>query len=65
MNKTYTFKQAMDHLGMKSTKAFRDLMKKYPDTFVVVGQKGKKIYFDQTTVDKLADSRDRLHDFLK
>ena len=65
MNKTYTFKQAMHGLGMKSTRAFRGLMKKYPDAFVVVRQKGKQIYFDQTAVDKLADSRDKLHDFLK
>lgn len=59
MKETYTLKQAMDRLGLKTHISLLRLERKYPAAFVVLKQKqGKAIEYDKTTIDRFADLRD-------
>jgi hypothetical protein len=61
MNKTYNRKQAMERLGVKSTKAFTQMTKKYPESFVVLVPGNSKFpRFDKHALDKFASLRDAL-----
>lgn len=54
MNEYYTRKQAMDRLGMKSTNAFLQLVRKYPEGFVNVNPNRygeKKPWYDKAALD--------------
>jgi hypothetical protein len=57
MKETYTLKQAMDRLGLKTHISLLRLERKYPAAFVVLKQ-GKTIEYDKTTIDRFADLRD-------
>lgn len=61
MNEYYTPKQAMELLGIRSTNAFRQLVRKYPDAFVNVNQtknRTKNPWYDKATLDKFAQMRE-------
>jgi hypothetical protein len=65
---TYTVKEAMDRLGLKSKSTFLRLERKYPQAFVVVKQtkglqqkKGKLIHYDKATLDRFAETREHLN----
>lgn len=62
---TYTFKQAMRRLGIKSTRAFHQLQKDFPEFFVIVRQSHRVKHFDKAPIDKFAESRDEMRNFLK
>ena len=62
---TYTVKEAMDRLGLKSKSSFLRLERKHPQAFVVVKQtkglkqkKGKLIHYDKATLDRFAETRE-------
>jgi hypothetical protein len=57
---TYTTKQAMERLGLKSSGAFRHLQKMYPEFFVVVAKRFKSKHFDKALLDKFAEMCDQL-----
>jgi len=65
MNETYTLKEAMERLGIKSANAFFQLERKYPDAFVVM-QRGfskkdvhsrKDIQYHKAMIDRFAERR--------
>ena len=63
---TYTVKEAMDRLGLKSKSTFLRLERKYPHAFVVVKQtkglkqkKGELIHYDKATLDMFAEQREQ------
>jgi ferric iron reductase protein FhuF len=61
MNEYYTPKEAMELLGMKSTNAFLQLVRKYPDAFVNVNQtkqRDKNPWYEKATLDKFAQMRE-------
>jgi len=61
MNNYYTLKEAMDLLGLRSTNAFRQLERKYPDAFVNVSQtkhRAKDPWYDKATLDKFHQMRE-------
>ena len=62
---TYTIKQVMERLGIKSSGAFRHLQKKYPEFFVPVAERNKSKHFDKALVDKFADMCEQLRDLHK
>jgi hypothetical protein len=62
---TYTLKQAMDRLGIRSANAFFQLERKYPEAFVVIkrgsGKDAKSrtgLEYDKTTLEKFAARRE-------
>jgi hypothetical protein len=62
---TYTVKEAMERLGLKSINTFLRLERKYPQAFVVVKQtksltqkKGKRIHYDKASLDRFAEKRE-------
>jgi hypothetical protein len=57
---TYTRLQAMERLGLKSANAFFQLVRKYPDAFVVMKQgKGREdIRYHKITLDRFAERRE-------
>jgi hypothetical protein len=58
MNETYTRKQAMQRLGIRSTHAFTHLEKKYPEAFVIIKQvTSKHLRYDKATLDKFVVTR--------
>ena len=62
MNEYYTVKEAMELLGFKSTNAFLQLVKKYPDAFVNVNQtkhRTKNPWYDKATLDKFHQRREQ------
>jgi hypothetical protein len=63
MHETYTRKQAMERLGIRSTNAFLSLAKRYPEGFVIVypGIPGtRQPHYDRVQVDKFAEQREYL-----
>ncbi len=63
MNKYYTFEEAMELLGLKSTNAFLQLERKYPEAFVNVNPytgKAKKPWYDRAALDKFIEIREAL-----
>ena len=61
MNEYYTREQAMELLGMKSTNAFLQLVRKYPDAFVNVNKskyRYKTPWYDKATLDRFAQMRE-------
>ena len=61
MNEYYTREQAMERLGMKSTNAFNQLVRKYPDAFVNVNKTKhgtKNPWYDKATLDGFAQMRE-------
>ena len=67
---TYTLKEAMDRLGIKGRSTFLRLERKYPQAFVIVKQtKGAKqkqgtnmhIHYDKATLDRFAETREKLN----
>jgi len=61
MNEYYTHAEAMERLGLKSTNAFRQLERRYPEAFVDLNQgkdKGKKPRYDKAALDKFAEIRE-------
>ena len=61
MNETYTRKQAMERLGVKSTGAFRLMAKSYPEAFVIVTQGtavNKHPRYDKAALDDFAKKRE-------
>ena len=64
MKETYTLKEAMERLGIKTANTFFQMERKYPEAFVVVKKKGmgyhnrRNIHYDKATLDRFADSRD-------
>lgn len=62
MNEYYTPKQAMELLGIRSTNAFRQLVRKYPDAFVNVNKakhRDKNPWCDKATLDRFAQMREQ------
>lgn len=57
---TYTRLQAMERLGLKSANAFFQLVRKYPDAFVIMKQgKGKDdIRYHKVTLNRFAERRE-------
>jgi hypothetical protein len=61
MNQTYTRKQAMERLGVRSTNAFTQLSKKYPDAFVIIQQSTiKHPRYDKAALDRFIKKLDAL-----
>ena len=63
MNQTYTREQAMERLGIKSMKAFRQFERKHTDMFVNVNlgvHRDTQPLYDKSALDKFADTRDKL-----
>jgi hypothetical protein len=61
MSEYYTLKQAMERLGLRSTNAFRQLERKYPEMFVNVNPQGtrdKNPWYDKAALDKFAKTRE-------
>jgi hypothetical protein len=57
MNEYYTREQAMERLGIRSTNAFLQLVRKYPDAFVNVNEtkhRNKNPWYDKATLDRFA-----------
>lgn len=55
---TYTRQQAMDRLGIKSANVFFQLIRKYPDAFVIMkGSHNKDARYDKATLDRFAERR--------
>jgi hypothetical protein len=58
MSETYTIKEAMDTLKIKSKSAFFRLEKKYPEAFVILkSDKHQPIQYDKGAIDKFAKLR--------
>lgn len=56
---TYTFREAMDRLGLKSKSAFYRLENKYPEAFVLMNKgSGTKTRYHKTTLDKFVMIRE-------
>lgn len=62
---TYTLKEAMDRLGLKSANALFQLERKYPEAFVVMRRgpgkdvnSRRKIQYDKATLDRFAERRE-------
>lgn len=63
MSETYTYKQAMERLGLLSHNSFNQLKRKYPDAFVVIHQgtgKGTTTLYDKQALDKFAEMHEAL-----
>jgi hypothetical protein len=61
MKEYYTREQAMELLGMKSTNAFLQLARKYPDAFVNVNHTRpgmKNPWYEKATLDQFAEMRE-------
>jgi hypothetical protein len=65
---TYTVKEAMVRLGVKSLTRLLRLERKHPQAFIVVKQtkglkqkKGKIIHYDKATLDRFAKTREHLN----
>jgi hypothetical protein len=61
MNETYTRKQAMDRLGLRSINSFLFLERKYPEAFVIVNPgtaAEKNPHYDKATIDNFAEKRE-------
>ena len=61
MHETYTRKQAMERLGLRSTNSFLFLERKYPEAFVIVNQgtaADKNPLYDKATLDNFAERRE-------
>ena len=66
MNQTYTRKQAMQLLGIKSTNAFSHLAKKYSEMIVLVkADTGKHPRYDRAALDRFAEKRELLRPKLR
>ena len=58
ISQTYTLKEAMDRLEIKSKGAFFRLEKKYPEAFVVLKRdKYQPIQYDKGAIDQFAKLR--------
>ena len=64
-NETYTLKQAMDRLGLKSANALFNLERRYPEAFVVMTGESPKdlhsrrnVHYDKATLDGFAERRE-------
>jgi hypothetical protein len=58
MNDTYTLKDAMDRLELKTKIAFFRLQKRYPGAFVVVNRgKSQPVCYDKSAIDRFATMR--------
>jgi hypothetical protein len=58
MNQSYTNKQAMDKLDLKSRSAFYHFKRKFPHAFVVVNQRttsGDGTLYDKQALDKFLE----------
>ena len=62
MNETYTRNQVMERLGIKSTNAFKHLVRKYPDSFVLIQGVSRFPRYDKAAVDRFAKRQDSLKD---
>lgn len=64
MNDTYTLKQAMERLGLRSANGFFRLEREYPAAFVVMKRTGKSansrlgVEYDRATLDGFAERRE-------
>lgn len=61
MTETYTRKQAMDRLGIRSANGLLFLARKYPEAFVVVNEgtpADKTPRYDKATLDNFAEKRE-------
>jgi hypothetical protein len=65
MSETYTLKQAMDRLGLRSANALFQLERSYPEAFVVMKQDNPKdlhsrrnVRYDKATLDRFAERRE-------
>lgn len=61
MNEYYTLHEAMELLGLRSTNAFRQLERKYPDAFVNVNEtkhRKKNPWYDKAALDKFHQMRE-------
>ena len=59
MNEHYTIEEAMERLGLKSTNAFRQLERKYPEVFANVNPytgKAKKPWYDKAALDRFIET---------
>jgi len=68
MSEYYTFKEAMERLGLRSVNAFRQLERKYPDVFANVSpytSKSKAPRYDKAALDKFADMREYFNEHFK
>lgn len=55
MNQTYTRKQAMARLGLRSTNAFLQMAIQYPEAFVVMNREAfKYARYDKAALDEFA-----------
>jgi hypothetical protein len=57
---TYTRLQAMERLGLKSANAFFQLVRKYPDAFVIMKQGKNKddVRYHKVTLNRFAERRE-------
>ena len=66
MNETYTRDQAMTRLGIKSRNAFKYLVEKYPEPFVLVTQGSSKFpRYDKAAIDRFAELRNSLKAWIR
>ncbi len=60
MTRTYTRREAMERLGLRTMFEFLRLEKKYPEAFVVViRDPHKAVEYDKTLLDQFANWRER------
>ena len=66
MNQTYTRKQAMQLLGIKSTNAFAHLTKKYSQMIIIIkADTSKHPRYDRAALDSFAEKRELLREKLR
>ena len=66
MNQTYTRKQAMQLLGIKSTNAFVHLTKKYSQMIIIIkAETSKHPRYDKAALDRFAERRELLREKLR
>jgi hypothetical protein len=72
MKETYTVKQAMERLGLKSLNTFLRWERKYPEVFVVVERteglnrrRGKHMHYDKAALDRFAKTREQFNQTMK
>jgi hypothetical protein len=61
MSETYTRKQVMERLGLRSINSFLFMERKYPEAFVIVNQVpagDKQARYDKATLENFARNRE-------
>lgn len=61
MNETYSRKEAMERLGLRSTNSFLFLERKYPEAFIIVNEVragDKQARYDKAALDNFVRNRE-------